>query len=102
MNLVQILLPLYDNAGKTLPHTLFTAVRDELTEHFGGLTVYTRAPAEGLWKSDEDEKKRDDIVIYEVMAKRLSKSWWRKYRSALEDRFKQQEIIIRGQRIQIL
>jgi len=31
--------------GRPLPASNYTAVRDELTERFGGLTAYTRAPA---------------------------------------------------------
>jgi len=46
-------------------------VRKELTERFGGLTVYRRAPAEGVWKLTENHTSRDDIVIFEVMANEL-------------------------------
>jgi hypothetical protein len=45
--LIQILLPLYDNAGAPLPRELYDDVREELTRRFGGLTAFTRAPAEG-------------------------------------------------------
>jgi hypothetical protein len=47
--LVQILLPIYDNQGSKLASEFYSRVRSELTERFGGLTAYTRAPAEGLW-----------------------------------------------------
>ncbi len=49
MHLVQILLPLYDNAGAPLPRALYDRVREELSRRFGGLTAFTRSPAEGLW-----------------------------------------------------
>src|SRR5215208_4451763 len=102
MHLVQILLPLYDNDGRPLPRELFVAVRDELTERFGGLTAHTRAPAVGLWKDDSARPTRDDIVIYEVMTAKLNRAWWKKYRRALEARFKQELVVVRAQKTQVL
>jgi hypothetical protein len=101
MHLIQILLPLYDNAGNTFDEELFGKVRRELTERFGGLTAFTRAPAQGLWK-DEGETKRDDIVVFEVMAEELDAGWWRGYRKILETEFRQDTIVIRAQTVVIL
>jgi hypothetical protein len=101
MHLVQILLPLYDNAGNTFAEELYGKVRRELTERFGGLTAFTRAPAHGLWK-DAGETKRDDIVVFEVMVEKLDADWWRGYRQTLETVFKQDEIVIRAQPVEIL
>ena len=101
MHLIQILLPLYDNAGNTFGEELFGKVRRELTERFGGLTAFTRAPAQGLWK-DEGKTKRDDIVVFEVMAQELDADWWRAYRHTLEADFRQDEIVIRAQPVTIL
>lgn len=95
MHLVQILLPLYDNDGAALPREAFHAVRDELTRRFGGLTAYTRAPAEGVW-AEAGATTRDDIVVYEVMTDALDRDWWRDYRGALERRFRQQAIVVRA------
>lgn len=95
MRLVQILLPTQDNAGQPFPHALFARVRTELTEAFGGVTAYLRAPATGLW--DEGEQVvRDDIIIYETMVERMDAAWWSDYRSQLEQRFQQDEIVIRA------
>ena len=102
MHLVQILLPLYDNDGQPLPREHFVAVRTELTERFGGLTAHTRAPAEGLWKDESDRTSRDEIVIYEVMAESLDPSWWKQYRGSLEERFRQETIVIRATRVDVL
>src|SRR5919199_2771286 len=88
MQLIQILLPLYDNSGQPFGEDLYTQVRHELTEHFGGLTAFTRAPAHGLWKS-EGKTHRDDIVVFEVMADALDRAWWRDYRQRLEALFRQ-------------
>lgn len=101
MQLIQILLPLYDNAGKAFDEELFGKVRHELTEHFGGLTAFTRAPAHGLWK-DEGQTKRDDIVVFEVMAERLDADWWGAYRRTLEREFRQDTIVIRAQPVTIV
>ena len=101
MHLIQILLPLYDNAGAPLPRELFSRVREELAGAFGGLTAFTRAPAEGLWK-DGGETARDDIVIFEVMTDALDEGWWRSYRGELERRFRQEEILVRAQETQLL
>ena len=102
MHLVQILLPLYDNVQDPQPPDQFRRVRKELTERFGGLTVYTRAPAEGMWKLNDNETTRDDIVIFEVMANQLDPTWWREYRHELEARFRQEVILIRAQQTQLL
>ena len=102
MHLVQILLPVYDNEQNPQPHDEFRRVRRELTERFGGLTVYTRAPAEGMWKLNDNHTTRDDIVIFEVMASQLDTTWWRSYRHELEARFRQDVIVIRAQPTQLL
>src|SRR4051794_41956952 len=72
--LIQILLPLYDNAGSPLPRELYARVREELTGKYGGLTAFSRAPAEGLWQEGSGTK-RDDIVVLEVMAGQLYRAW---------------------------
>ncbi len=102
MHLVQILLPIHDNSQELFPVGEYRRVREELTEKFGGLTVYPRAPAEGLWKLNENHTSRDDIVIFEVMASQLDATWWREYRQALESRFRQNVIVIRAQQMRLL
>ena len=102
MHLIQILLPIHDNAQEPFPHEEYSRVRKELTERFGGLTVYTRAPAEGLWKQNENHTSTDDIVIFEVMASELDADWWAKYRRDLEARFRQNVVLVRAQQTQLL
>jgi hypothetical protein len=101
MYLFQILLPLYDNEGREQPSELFGDVRRQLTGEFGGLTAYSRTPAQGLWK-DEGETHRDDIVVFEVMAAELDKEWWDAYRRQLEQGFRQEAIVIRAQETLLL
>ena len=97
--LVQLLLPLYDNAGTRFPRSHFAEVREELIARFGGLTMFSRAPAEGLWKEPGEAAAHDDIVVYEVMTSELDREWWADWRRTLERRFAQDELIIRAHRV---
>jgi hypothetical protein len=101
MHLVQLLLPLMDPDGKPFPRSQYRKIRKELTERFGGLTAYTRAPAEGLW-DEGDEVEFDDIVVYEVMVPDLDRQWWADYRARLEVAFEQEELVVRAQAIERL
>jgi hypothetical protein len=103
MHLIQLLLPLYDNDGRETPGSELRRVRDELTERFGGLTVHSRAPAEGLWEEPHDgQRVRDDVVIYEVMVETLDAEWWRAYRESLELRLRQKELVVRALKLRRL
>jgi len=101
--LVEIFLPLFDRQGKRFPPRLHEAVRTELVTQFGGMTAHLRAPALGLWKArDRARAERDVLIIYEVMTPRLKRSWWGKYRRQLEEEFRQEELVVRAQRIRTL
>ncbi len=102
MQLVEILLPLYDNEDQPFPSASFDRVRRELTEAFGGVTARLRARAEGIWKDSAGNVSRDRIVIFEVMAKEADRKWWRDYRQELERRFRQELIVIRATQIEML
>ncbi|HEU4558842.1 MAG TPA: hypothetical protein VFS20_13370 [Longimicrobium sp.] len=95
MYLIQILLPLKDNQGNAFVHDEYGRVRTEMTERFGGVTFYARAPATGLWKDGEGDLTRDEVVVAEVMAQHQDREWWRLYRQELEARFKQDMVVIR-------
>lgn len=95
MHVIEILLPLRDNEGRPFGPELYGEVRCELVERFGGLTAFTRSPAEGLW-AEGGETARDEIVIFEVMADKLEREWWAGYRAGLEQRFAQDVILIRA------
>jgi hypothetical protein len=102
LHLVQILLPLFDNAGKAFPDRKYRDVTHELTDRFGGVTAYTRAPAEGRWQDDADRVRHDDIVVLDTMVERLDRSWWAAYRVALQATFEQDEIVVRAMPIEKL
>ncbi|MFL6527899.1 MAG: hypothetical protein ACJ8I9_04735 [Chthoniobacterales bacterium] len=102
MYLIQLLIPLHDNERKAFPQEEYTAVRSELTNHFGGITAYTRAPALGLWKPNGSEASQEDIVVFEVMSEKLDCDWWSDYKRELERRFRQDMLVIRAQEIRML
>ena len=95
MHLIEILLPVRDNEGRPFAAEVYQSLRDELTEHYGGVTAFTRAPAEGETKTGSG-KVHDDIVVFEVMTDEIDRHWWKQYRECLERRFKQDEIVVRA------
>jgi uncharacterized membrane protein len=99
-HLVQLLLPLADEAGRSIGSHTFERVKQELTARFGGLTAYTRSPAEGRWRGVTEE--RDDVVIFEVMCTELDRAWWHGYRRRLEGLFGQHVIVIRAAAAELL
>jgi len=88
VHLVQLLLPRAD-----------AEVAKELTERYGGMTAYSRAPAKGVWKPPSGETVRDDIVVYEVMVETLDRRWWAQFRERLERRLGEQELVVRAHEI---
>lgn len=101
VQLIQILLPLYDHAGRRFAPAHYAAVKARLSNRFQGLTAYSRAAAEGLWRVGKSIQ-RDDIVVYEVMAKSFEQRWWKQYRKHLEELFRQDAIVIRAQKITLV
>ena len=101
-HLVQLLLPLTRAGGARFPAALYHDVTRELTERFGGITAYNRAPASGVWEEGAGRTEHDDIVVYEVMVESLDPAWWAGYRRDLERRFEQDELVVRAQPMQRL
>ena len=102
MHLVQFFLPLRDNHGQAFAGALFSDVRRELAERFGGVTTYLRAPAQGLWEDADGDLCRDEVVLFEVMADDLDADWWRDYRTGLQRRFAQEEVLVRATATRLL
>ena len=71
-----------------------TRVKEDLAADFEGVTAYLQAPAEGLWR-EGGQTDNDDIVIFEVMAEEIDLEDWRRRRTELERRFRQDKVIIR-------
>jgi cytochrome c556 len=101
MHLIEILLPLTDNSGRPFDAAKYAAIRQQLTERFGGLTAFTRSPAEGT-TTDAGKTVHDDIVVFEVMTEKLDLSWWRDYRQQLEREFQQDAIVARASTVTLL
>ena len=96
-HLVQILLPTQTRNRAPVAPEQFARVRVELTERFGGVTAYTRSPATGLWKREEDDAiERDQVIMVEVVVEGLDRQWWATYRRQLEERFDQEEVHARA------
>jgi hypothetical protein len=96
MYLVQLLLPLADHAGQRFPRHLYDGIRRELTDRFGGVTAYSRSPAEGAWVDEDGAVARDDIIVVEVMCPKLERAWWKACRERLAQVFGQDEIVARA------
>jgi len=94
MYLVQILIPRADNSGNPFPKAEFDEVKEDLANHFNGVTAYLQAPAEGLWRQG-GRSSDDDIVIFEVMTAKVDLRDWRARRAGFERRFRQDRVIIR-------
>ena len=101
MHLVEMLLPLNDNAGRPFGSEKYAAVREHLIERFGGVTAFTRSPAQGT-TTDSGKTVHDEIVMFEVVTETLDASWWGRYRRELEQEFRQDEIVVRASAVTLL
>ena len=100
MHLIQILLPLLPGASGSADER-FAGLKAELTEKFGGVTVFQQSLAEGLW-NDGGKVVRDAIVVFEVMAEALDREWWARFRARLERDFQQDVVVARSYQIELL
>jgi hypothetical protein len=96
MHLIEFLLPVVDDTGQRFPPDAFDRTRRELTARFGGVTAFLRSPAMGLWADETGRVRRDDLAIFEVMVDTLDREWWRQYRAQLEQRFRQEKVVMRA------
>jgi hypothetical protein len=96
MHLIELFLPLSDNEGRAFGRDEFDRVRRELTGRFGGVTAFTRSPAEGAWREGDGGVTHDEVVVFEVMTDDLDRAWWAEYRDELTRRFRQEELLVRA------
>jgi hypothetical protein len=101
MNLIELFLPLADNEGSSFAPPEFAKVRNTLIDKFGGLTSFTRAPAEGV-EDDGRRERRDKLVVFEVLTDAVDEAWWTNYRQHLETVFKQDRILVRTSKVKLL
>ena len=102
MVLIQILLPVSTSQHDDSGREAFARTRKELTDRFGGMTAYLRAPAVGVWTSPDGEREKDDVVMVEIVTDRFDRPWWREYARALEQRFAQEAIHVRALAAELL
>jgi inorganic pyrophosphatase len=95
MELIQIFIPTADQEGSSFPPQHFDDLKKELTDQFGGVTIYARSPAKGIWKPDSGSEETDNMVIYEILVQEMNTTYWAELKSRLEDTFQQKEIMMR-------
>ncbi|WP_285008806.1 inorganic diphosphatase [Pedobacter faecalis] len=98
--LFEIFLPLKDNAGRAFPERVYSNLQKQLVKKFGGVTMYTRSPAQGLWDTGRSREQKDDLVIFEVMAAVYDEAFWKNLKEELEENLGQEEILIRSSKAQ--
>jgi len=96
--LVEIFLPNRRGDGSAVERGWFNAFVKELSDKFGGVTSFARAPGEGLWEEGKKTEK-DDIAVIEVMVKQLDELYWSHLKARLERELQQEEIVIRASAI---
>jgi uncharacterized membrane protein len=101
VHLVQLLLPLFTRGGQPIDPRAFDNVKNELTTRFGGMTAYTRSPAEGRWLG-RAHRETDDIAVLEVLCNEIDPVWWDAYRHRLEGIFGQHAIAVRAAPVRLL
>jgi hypothetical protein len=102
MKLVELFLPCQKSNGKEVDACEFEQIERTLTEMFGGVTAYHRAPAIGRWRDSKSNVEVDEITVVEVMIEHLDRAWWHQYRSDLLRRFEQEELLIRVTEVELL
>jgi hypothetical protein len=95
MYLIQMLLPTQGRESDV------ARTREELVDAFGGVTAYTRSPAQGVWLAPDGDRERDSVVMVEVLTRQFDREWWRAYGLTLAARFGQEEIHIRALAVEI-
>jgi hypothetical protein len=93
---VQLILPVRDNQGSPFPQKVWETLKNTLVERYGGVTAYTRSPAEGVWAPGTGEKVSEDVFIIEVVVGDLEIEWWRGIRKELEGVLRQEKLVFRA------
>jgi hypothetical protein len=102
MFVVELFLPLEKNDGSAVPVQTFDRIKAELTDRFGGVTAFVRAPAEGAWRPSHGRVVKDRVVVFEVMVEQIETAWWRAYRSTLEHELQQEQVLMRAYEVTVL
>ncbi|WP_084239939.1 hypothetical protein [Pedobacter africanus] len=73
-----------------------------LIDKFGGVTVYSRNQVKGFWKPGEGKAVEDELLVFEVMCLKIDPAFWDKLKLRLLKIFKQDSLIIRCSKIELL
>ena len=93
MHVVEIYLPIVRDEAFG---AVLAALRERLARTFGGVTIFSRAPAKGDWIAPgSSETESDDVIVVETMVEDLDRAWWAELRENLERDLAQQSILIR-------
>jgi inorganic pyrophosphatase len=92
---IELFIPLINPKGKPYNEEKYNRLNATLTKKFGGLTVYSRAPVEGLWKKSAHNTITDNMIIYEVMTSTIDRIFWNSFKKYVGKEFNQEEIVIR-------
>lgn len=90
---LELVLPQIDSSGKLFDKALFEELNRELIKKFNGLTVYSRLPAEGFWKT-KDATVQQTVVVYQLMLACIDHPYWQQLKANLEKKFNQTEVMI--------
>jgi hypothetical protein len=101
MYMARFYLPLRDNAGEAFPPAKFRAVEADLSRRFGGVTAHLQSPASGLWQ-EAGKTHVDEVVIFEVLLDEADRAWWSSYREKLERDFRQKQILLVLQPVDVI
>lgn len=58
--------------------------------------------AVGAWHVGQGHVQRDNVLLFEVMAPHVDYAWWAAYRTELESRFRQDEILVHASAVERL
>ena len=92
MKLVQLFIPLTAANAKQV----LTELKEIVTQKFGGVTCYTQAPAEGIWREGGTRIVKDEVIVVEVMSANVDLHWWTELRASLEAKLEQEELLVRA------
>ena len=96
-----ILLPRAENGANPFAGQEFDPWKQAPARRFEGITAYLQAPAEGIWRGST-QAGRDDIFIFEVMTEEVDLPDWRRRQAELERRFRQEKVIVRYVRMDLV
>jgi hypothetical protein len=99
MVLIQFFLP-YPSVNPDVES--FRLTRSELVDEFGGVTAYSRSPADGVWATPQRTTEHDTVMMVEIVAKKFDRAWWKAYAEVLAGRFKQKVIHVRATKVEVL